>query len=94
MENKIRSISEAYSQCPDTKEVTTPEIYEKTKNYSEYKRDYSIKEIKLENIVFNANTSLEQVIPMYVGYNFNGKKLFQVIYNAVNVNYFINEKNK
>ena len=68
---KIISISEAFSMQPISLSVVDKP--------SSYDPENSIKEIKLE--VMDETTSV------YVGYNFEGKKKFQYLANAVNVHY-------
>lgn len=68
---KIKSISEAFSMQPITLSVAD-------KPGSLYPEN-SIKEIKLE--------VLDEKTNVYVGYNFDGKKLFEYLSKSVNVHY-------
>ena len=73
---RIRTISEAYSMQPITLTVVeTP---------ASFNPEDSIKEIKLEvrNYITDVSTDF------YVGYNFEGKKIFEYVAAAVNVHYF------
>ena len=71
MKQKIKSISEAFSMQPITLSVVDKP--------TSFDPENSIKEIKLE--VMDENTNV------YVGYNFDGKKLFEYIAKTVNVHY-------
>jgi len=78
-ELKIKSIVEAFSMQPEILQV------QKTKE-GFWKPDEACKEIKLEvldHIYDESPTSY------YVGYNFDGKKLFQYLAKSVNVHYQI-----
>lgn len=79
--DRIETISEAFSMQPHVKYVCTD--YE---HY--YDKPNACKEIKLENIEIGkvCGDSVEQLY--YVGYNFEGKKIFQYVATAVNVTYF------
>lgn len=69
---KVKSISEAFSMQPITLNVSDKP--------TSFDPENSIKEIKLEVI--------DETTSVYVGYNFEGKKKFQYLANAVNVHYF------
>ena len=69
---KIKSITEAFSMQPVT--ISTMES-----NDAYYDKPSACKEIKLE--VMDEDTNV------YVGYNFEGKKIFQYLANSVNVHY-------
>ena len=69
---KIKSISEAFSMQPITLSVVDKP--------TSFDPENSIKEIKLE---IQPNDATE----IYVGYNFDGKKLFGYIAKSVNVHY-------
>lgn len=75
--DKIQSITEAFSMQPATQFVL-----ENSKNY--YKPELTCKEIKLEHIqgVYD-----EVPTDYYVGYNFEGQKIFQYLSKSVNVHY-------
>jgi hypothetical protein len=69
---EIKSISEAFSMQP-IKLIVLDDPYP-------FDNNQSVKEIKLE--VLDQNTNV------YVGYNFDGKKIFQYLEKSVNVHYF------
>jgi len=79
MENteKIKSITEAFSMQP-----ATLSIMKSNDNY--YDKPSACKEIKLEQLdgVFD-----DLPTSFYVGYNFEGQKIFQYLANSVNVHY-------
>jgi hypothetical protein len=68
----IKSISEAFSMQPIPLSVVD--------NPNSFNPENSIKEIKLE--------VMDETTNVYVGYNFEGKKLFQYLAKSVNVHYF------
>ena len=68
---KIKSISEAFSMQPITLRVVDKP--------TSFDPENSIKEIKLE--------VMDETTNVYVGYNFDGKKLFEYIAKSVNVHY-------
>ena len=68
---KIKSISEAFSMQPITLSVVDKP--------TSFDPENSIKEIKLE--------VMDETTNVYVGYNFDGKKLFEYIAKSVNVHY-------
>ena len=76
-DNKIYSISEAFSMQPKHISVMDEEHY---KSY--YDKPNACKEIKLEPV------QIGEVVMAYVGYNFEDKKIFQYLANTVNVHYF------
>jgi hypothetical protein len=79
MEQKIKSISEAYSMQPACISVSNKDkVYAKEYNY------LHILEIKLETLQVGTNTQAD----FYVGYDFNGNKSFQYLANSVNVHYY------
>jgi len=56
-------------------------------NYEQYyDKPSACKEIKLETIVIG-NVSVGNAFMAYVGYNFDGKKIFQFKSDSVNVEY-------
>lgn len=78
---RIISISEAYSQEPNKIRVQSEEqaeIY--------YDKPNACKEIKMETIL-NGPPSFCEPFMAYVGYNFEGKKIFQYKCDSVNVHY-------
>jgi len=77
---KIKSISEAFSMQPKHIEVCTD--YE---HY--YDKSQAVKEIKLERIEIGKRCGDPVEELYYVGYNFEGQKIFQYIANTVNVHY-------
>lgn len=84
---KIISISEAFSMQPKCFEISTQEHYNKMKPYGNDVLNGICKEIKLETIEIGSKCgdAVEEIY--YVGYNFDGKKIFQYIANTVNVHY-------
>ena len=74
MEEGIKSITEAYSMQPETFSV----VGKPSNAYPEK----SIKEIKEMQKNWN-----DEQIRVYIGYNFEGKKLFEYLANSVNVHY-------
>ena len=77
MMEKIRLIVEAYSMQPNSMTVLTEEQY---KSY--YDKSGAIKEIKKEIVGID-------FVPteVYIGYNFEGQKIFQYLAKSVNVHY-------
>jgi hypothetical protein len=71
METKVKSISEAFSMQPITLSIVDMP--------TSFSLENSIKEIKLE--------VMDETTNVYVGYNFDGKKLFEYISKSVNVHY-------
>jgi len=78
MEQRIRSITEAFSLEPLTLQVTTED------NRSKSTPEKDIKEIKQEG----QQVATDKMINVYRGYNYDGKKLFEYIAESVNVHYF------
>jgi len=74
---KIRSIVEAFSMQPQILQIS-----ESKDNF--WKPEEAIKEIKLESL---SGVYDEYPTDYYVGYNFDGKKLFQYLAKSVNVHY-------
>jgi hypothetical protein len=74
---KIRSIVEAFSMQPQILQIS-----ESKDNF--WKPDEAIKGIRLEYLSYSNDEVPE---PYYVGYNFDGKKLFQYLAKSVNVHY-------
>ncbi len=76
----IKSISEAFSLQPISMSVCTD--YERC-----YDNSNAIKEIKLERLQIGhiCGDPVEELY--YVGYNFDGKKLFQYVAKSVNVHF-------
>lgn len=81
---KVKIISEAYSQQPVTLSTTTQEKYDSYKN-REHAETF-VKEIKLETVIVG-NSSVGSAFMAYVGYSFTGKKLFEYKADSVNVHY-------
>lgn len=85
MEQKIKSISEAFSMQPCSfvicKKIEDSGIAEiGIKGSKHTHNEFCIKEIKLEyNNVIQDN--------QYVGYDFKGNKMFEYLQSSVNVNY-------
>lgn len=77
MEQKVKSISEAFSMQP-----ITLTIVEESKR-SKFDPENDIKEIKLEG----KQISSDELISVYKGYNFDGKILFEYVAKTVNVHY-------
>jgi len=73
MKNKVKSISEAFAMQPNYFEIKDIERGLKINTEND------IEKIELE--VINETTNV------YVGYNFEGKKMFEYIASAVNVHY-------
>ncbi len=82
---KIKSIKEAYSREPAIHEVSTQETYNEFEKFKHYP-DMLIKEIRIEQINIG-DPAIVDVFMAYVGYNFEGKKLFQYRVDSVNVHY-------
>jgi len=84
---KIKAITEAFSMQPNILSVSTQVKYE---NMQKYNPDFvggCCKEIKLETIQVDTDKQCN----VYVGYNFDGKKIFQYLQSSVNVDYKITE---
>jgi len=75
---KIKRISEAYSMQPVYWEVT------EENHRSKFNPENDIAKIVEEKV----QVSSEKQISVYVGYNYDGKKKFKYIADAVNVHYF------
>ena len=73
MRNKVKSISEAFAMQPNYFKIKDIERGSKTNTEND------IEKIELE--VINETTNV------YVGYDFEGKKMFEYIASAVNVHY-------
>jgi len=73
MKNKVKSISEAFAMHPNYFAIKDIE------RDLEIHKENAIEKIELE--VMNETTNV------YVGYNFEGKKMFEYIASAVNVHY-------
>ena len=80
MEQKIKTIVEAFSIQPESFSVADERHFEHKTN----SRDLLVKEIKHEMVHVGPD-----IFSMYVGYNFEGKKLFQYHTKSVNLHYFI-----
>lgn len=78
MEQKIKSISEAFS--------TQPRVLQVTAKHERFKFDpeNDVKEIKQEGKQVNT----DKIISVYRGYNYDGKMLFEYVMESVNVHYF------
>jgi hypothetical protein len=87
MKNEIASITEAFSMQPVTYRVTTWEDYNKGKlgNWSHVPE--MCKEIKLETVDIGEECGNPVQVSCYVGYNFNGIKIFQIIAKSANVTF-------
>ncbi len=79
---KIKQIVEAYSMQPRYWYVAEKE-----------NGMFCCKEIKLEKLSFDTNEDLHEEGLYYVGYNFEGKKIFQCLRNSVNVEFDTEVKN-
>lgn len=79
---KIKSIKEAFSMQPVEFSVTSQTAYDNLFKNRPDKDEY-IKEIKLISI----KTHPDDIMWMYAGFNFNGKKLFQYHEKSVNVHF-------
>ena len=79
-EQRIKSISEAFSMQPAGFSVIEEEPIEGTKHLH-------IKEIKREMIQVASDPDM-----YYVGYNWNGDKMFQYLASSVNVRFFIDNR--
>lgn len=77
---KIKSISEAFSMQPITLEVKNEQGY---KNYPDSLKHQCCKEIKVETMQVDSDKACD----FYVGYNWEGKKIFEYLRSAMNVNY-------
>jgi len=77
---KIKSITEAFSQQPAFIQVTTQEKYDAMK----FGKENAVKEIKCETLQTGSDTANDY----YIGYGFDGKKLFEYLRASVNVHYF------
>ena len=71
---KIKSISEAFSMQPITLSVTEPNKRLEFSNPKDHIKE--IKDIGIDGESY------------YVGYNYDGKKLFKYVGKSVNVHYF------
>ena len=77
---KIRSITEAFSMQP--KEFI---VEDKLSEFSN--PDQSIKSIEIVECVLGYDSGNPIQVTCYVGFNFNGKMMFQYMCNTVNVQY-------
>jgi hypothetical protein len=85
---KIKSITEAFSMQPCSFSIClTPE--KQMRNNKEFIHEHKgcIKEIKLERLQVGTKCGDPVEELYYVGYGFNGEKMFKYIYNSVNVHY-------
>jgi len=80
---KIKSITEAFSMQPNTLETKTQEQYENTQKYNPKFACGCCKEIKAETIQVDTDKQCN----FYVGYNFDGEKIFECLQSSVNVHY-------
>lgn len=78
---KIKSITEAFSQQPNNFQITSQESYDRL--IKGYMKENACKEIKLETMRVDSDKQCD----FYVGYGFDGKKLFEYLRSSVNVNY-------
>jgi hypothetical protein len=87
MKQKIKSISEAFSQQPHEIMVLTLEQHESTIKYNPSFADRDCKEIKLETITvgFKYGHPVDEIY--YVGYNFSGHEIFRYVATSVNVHF-------
>lgn len=74
----IQSITEAFSMQPVCLRVMTEQEYQ-----TFYSKETATKEIKKEVMRIDGEPT-----EVYVGYNFEGKKIFQYLAKSVNVHYF------
>lgn len=80
---KIKSITEAFSMQPATIETKEQFMYD---NALKANPKYAItfcKEIKAETLQVDSDKACN----FYVGYNFNGDKMFEYLQSSVNVHY-------
>jgi hypothetical protein len=84
MEQKIKSITEAFSMQPNSFSVCNiPESFK-------HEHDIDcIVEILLEKKVIDDGGKYSNTYHVYRGFNKNGKMLFEYFANTVNVTYFI-----
>ena len=75
---EIISIVEAFSMQPITLQVISDKTFQ---NYWDKKQ--ACKEIKIEGIQVDSN----KMCSYYVGYNFDGQKIFEYLVGSMNVNY-------
>jgi len=78
MEQRIKSISEAFSMQPITLQVVEED------KRSKFDPENDIKEIRQEGKQVNT----DKMISVYRGYNYDGKMLFEYVMESVNVRYF------
>jgi len=82
MNQKIKSITEAFSSRPETLEVY---ILNDDQYYRSHRiGEYLIKEIKLEYL---EGLYDKEFVEYYVGYGFEGQRLFQYLAKSVNVKF-------
>lgn len=74
----IQSITEAFSMQPQSLRVFSQQEYE-----TFYSKETATKEIKKDVVRIDGEPT-----EVYVGYNFEGKKIFQYLAKSVNVHYF------
>ncbi len=79
---KIISISEAFSMQPKFIKVSKENDWEFIND-----KPNAVREIKFERIQIGTRCGDPVEELYYVGYNFEGKKIFQYIANTVNVHY-------
>lgn len=77
---KIKSISQAFSMQPVT-------ISTMKSNEHYYDKPRACKEIRLETVCIGRKCGDPVEELYYVGYNFEGEKIFQYIANTVNVHF-------
>lgn len=78
MENTITSISEAFSMQPVTLRIVPEDKYQ---NY--WDKESACKEMKIESRQVDSDKACEFVI----GYNYEGKVLFEYLRSSVNIHY-------
>lgn len=74
----IKSITEAFSQQPFKHEIVSEEIYP-----TYWNKVLAVKKIILET----RRVDSDKECNFYVGYNYEGEKLFEYLQSSVNVNY-------
>jgi len=87
MNNKIASITEAFSMQPVTYSVTKEETYNLGKKDNWSHLPEMCKEIKLETVDIGEECGNPVQASWYVGYNFEGIKIFQIIAKSANVTF-------
>lgn len=81
-EQKIKSISEAFSMQPVTLSISDQENYDKCAKANLSHAPDLCKEIRHDKIMLDG-----KLTSFYVGYNFKGEQIFRYLVSAVNVHY-------